>query len=165
LEIPVNEQVVPIILHVNGRKHSIEIDPDERLIDTLRTRLGLTGVKEGCGEGECGACTVLMDGSAVNSCLVLTYQARGREILTIEGLSTEGRPDSLQEAFVKHHAIQCGYCTPGMILSAKGLLLRNPFPSEPEVKEAIAGNLCRCTGYVNIVAAVRDAARDRKGKS
>jgi aerobic carbon-monoxide dehydrogenase small subunit len=159
----VTEQV-EIVLLVNGREHAVEIDPDERLVDTLRTRLGLTGVREGCGEGECGACTVLMDGLAVNSCLVLTYQARGRQILTIEGLSTKGRPDPLQETFVKHHAIQCGYCTPGMILSSKGLLLRNPRPSEPEVKEAIAGNLCRCTGYVNIVAAVRDAAKDREGE-
>ena len=149
---------VAITLWVNGKQHAVEIPPDERLIDTLRTRLGLTGVKEGCGEGECGTCTVIMDGQAVNSCMVLAFQARGRSILTIEGLAVEGRLDPLQEAFVEHHAIQCGYCTPGMILSAKALLLRNPSPSEPEVKEAIAGNLCRCTGYANIVTAIQAAA-------
>jgi carbon-monoxide dehydrogenase small subunit len=137
------------------------VAPFERLIDTLRCRLGLTGVKEGCGEGECGACTVIMDGLAVNACMVLTYQARGRSILTIEGLSPPGRLDPLQESFIENGAIQCGYCTPGMIMAAKALLLRNPSPSESEIREALAGNLCRCTGYVNIIRATEAAAGKR----
>jgi len=153
---------VSITLLVNQKEHAVEIHPDERLIDTLRVRLGLTGVKEGCGQGECGACTVLMDGLAVNACMILTYQARGRSVITIEGLAAREKPDSLQKAFSEHHAVQCGYCTPGMILSAKSLLLGNPHPSEAQIKEAIAGNLCRCTGYVNIVAAIRSAASDGK---
>lgn len=143
---------------VNGKKHTVEIEPQERLLDTLRLRLKLTGAKEGCGEGECGACTVIMNGEAVNSCMVLTYQARNAEILTIEGLAQNGGLDEVQQAFVDNGAVQCGYCTPGMVLSTKALLLKKNNPTEAEIKEALAGNLCRCTGYVNIVKAVRAAA-------
>jgi len=144
---------------VNGIARSLEIDPETRLIDVLRDHLDLTGTKEGCGEGECGACTVLMDGVAVNACLVLAMQARGRQIVTIEGLAVAGKLDPLQQAFIDEGAIQCGYCSPGMLMSAKALLLKNPHPSEPEIRSAISGNLCRCTGYTKIVQAVQSVAR------
>jgi carbon-monoxide dehydrogenase small subunit len=144
---------------VNGIARSLEIEPETRLIDVLRDHLDLTGTKEGCGEGECGACTVLMDGVAVNACLVLGMQARGRQIVTIEGLAVEGKLDPLQQAFIDEGAIQCGYCSPGMLMSAKALLLKNPHPSEPEIRSAISGNLCRCTGYTKIVQAVQSVAR------
>lgn len=147
-----------IEITVNKKKYQLEVEPEERLIDLLRNRLGLTGAKEGCGEGECGACTVIMDQVAVNSCLVLAYQARGKEITTIEGLAGSQEPDPLQKAFIDNGAIQCGYCTPGMIMSAKALLMHHPHPTEEEIRLALAGNLCRCTGYVNIVKAVQDAA-------
>lgn len=149
-------------INVNHQPQELEVRSDERLIDTLRERLRLTSVKEGCGEGECGACTVLMDGEAVNACLVLTYQARGKSILTLEGLAAEGTLDPVQEAFIRCGAIQCGYCTPGMIMAAKGLLLKNPSPPESEIRQALAGNICRCTGYVNILKAVETLAQ--KGK-
>jgi xanthine dehydrogenase E subunit len=150
---------------VNGKEHLLDVEPEERLLDVLRNRLRLTGAKEGCGEGECGACTVIMDGKAVNSCLVLAYQARNSQILTIEGLAARGELDVIQKAFVENGAVQCGYCTPGMILSAKALLSSNPAPSESEIRAAIAGNICRCTGYINIIRAVQDAAGrlDREG--
>lgn len=148
---------------VNGKKRKVTIDPAERLLDVLRNKLGLTGAKEGCGEGECGACTVIMDGQAVNSCLVLAYQARDKEIWTIEGVAQDGELDALQQAFVRNGAVQCGYCTPGMIMSLKALLMKNPSPSEAEVKTAIAGNLCRCTGYVNILRAVHEVTGAQKG--
>jgi aerobic carbon-monoxide dehydrogenase small subunit len=151
-----------ILIKVNHQPQELEVRPHERLIDTLRDQLRLTSVKEGCGEGECGACTVLMDGEAVNACLVLTYQARGKSILTVEGLSAEGTLDPLQKAFIHNGAIQCGYCTPGMIMAAKALLLKNPSPQESEIREAVAGNLCRCTGYVNILRAIASLAQ--KGK-
>jgi carbon-monoxide dehydrogenase small subunit len=144
---------------VNGIARSLEIEPETRLIDVLRDHLDLTGTKEGCGEGECGACTVLMDGVAVNACLVLGMQARGRQVVTIEGLAVEGKLDPLQQAFIDEGAIQCGYCSPGMLMSAKALLLKNPNPSEPEIRTAISGNLCRCTGYTKIVQAVQSVAR------
>lgn len=147
-----------VCFKVNGKEYSLDIDPSMRLIDVLRKKLALTGAKEGCGEGECGACTVLMDGLAVNSCLVLAIQARGKSIVTIEGLEENGELDSIQQAFIDHGAIQCGYCTPGMIMSAKALLLKNPHPGEEEIKTALAGNLCRCTGYNKIVKAVQQAA-------
>jgi len=147
-----------IALTVNGREHRLDVEPHERLLDLLRTRLRLTGAKEGCGEGECGACTVIMDGNAVNSCMVLAYQARGSHILTIEGLAPLGEMDIIQQAFVDHGAVQCGYCTPGMIMSTKALLLKNPRPTEAEIRAAIAGNICRCTGYINIVKAIAAAA-------
>jgi len=151
---------VTIDFIVNGREYSIDVEPDMRLIDILRNKLGFIGVKEGCGEGECGACTVIMDGEAVNSCLVMAVQARGKEIITIEGLEKNGELDPLQKAFMENGAVQCGYCTPGMIMSAKALLLKNPNPTEEEIREAIAGNICRCTGYNNIVKAVKMASNN-----
>lgn len=145
---------------VNDKEYNIDINPEMRLIDVLRNKLGLTGVKEGCGEGECGACTVIMDGEAVNSCLVMAVQARGKKIITIEGLGKNGELDPLQSAFIENGAVQCGYCTPGMIMSAKALLLKNPNPTEEEIREAIAGNICRCTGYNNIVKAIKTASNN-----
>ena len=140
---------------VNGQHHCLEVDPEDRLLDVLRNRLGLTGAKEGCGEGECGACTVIMDSKAVNSCLILAFQARGTEIVTVEGLARDGELDPLQKSFIINGAIQCGYCTPGMLMAAKALLMHNPQPSEEEIRTGLAGNLCRCTGYVNIIKAVK----------
>ncbi len=146
---------------VNGNPHTIEVEPQQTLLEVLRNDLGLTGTKEGCGKGECGSCTVLLDGKAVNSCLVLAVTAEGKKITTIEGLTTERGLDPLQEAFIEHGAIQCGFCSPGMILSAKALLEENPRPTEEEVRAAIAGNLCRCTGYAKIVEAI--LAMGKKG--
>jgi aerobic carbon-monoxide dehydrogenase small subunit len=147
-----------IEITVNGVKHRLTVDAKERLLDVLRLRLGLTGAKEGCSEGECGACTVLLDGAAVNSCLVLAFQARGKEVITVEGLGGHENLSRLQQAFVDENAVQCGYCTPGMLMAAKALLLKNPDPSEAEIRQALAGNLCRCTGYTNIIKAVKTAA-------
>lgn len=152
-----------INLTVNGQQHTLETEPQERLLDLLRLKLKLTGAKEGCGEGECGACTVIMNGEAVNACMVLAYQARNADILTIEGLATHGGLDIVQQAFVDNGAVQCGYCTPGMIMSTKALLLKNANPDEAEIREALAGNLCRCTGYVNIIKAVKMAAGTLNG--
>jgi carbon-monoxide dehydrogenase small subunit len=143
---------------VNGVHRELDVAPASRLIDVLREDLGLTGTKEGCGEGECGACTVLVDDQAVDSCLMLATQVRGKRVLTIEGLARDGELDELQRQFIDHGAIQCGFCTPGMLLSAKALLLANPDPTESEIRTALAGNLCRCTGYQTIVAAVQAAA-------
>ncbi len=142
-------------LRVNGEDHEVYIDGWEVLREVLRDHLGLTGAKEGCTTGNCGACTVLVDGKAMKSCLVLASQAAGKEVLTIEGLVQNGRLHPLQQAFIDHFAVQCGFCTPGMILSLKALLDENPRPSEEQIKEALAGNLCRCTGYVKILEAVR----------
>jgi carbon-monoxide dehydrogenase small subunit len=150
--------MIPITLTVNGHPCTAEVSPTLRLVDFLREHLYLTGAKEGCGEGECGACTVLMDGRAVLSCLVLAFQADGREIRTVEGLARSGSLDSLQQAFIDRGAIQCGYCTPGMLLSAKGLLMNNPAPTEQEIRTALSGNMCRCTGYIKIIEAVQAAA-------
>ena len=144
-----------IHLTVNGLGHSLDIDPTDRLIDALREELRLTSVKEGCGVGECGACTVILDGLAVCSCLMLAVQADGCEVLTVEGLEQNGELSDIQRAFIENDATQCGFCTPGMIMAVKALLLRNPRPSDEEVKLAIAGNICRCTGYLPIVNAVR----------
>ncbi len=141
---------------VNGKEHNMNVHPTMRLVDLLREELGLTGTKEGCGEGECGSCTVIMNGQAVNSCLVLAPQVRGQEILTIEALEQDGQSDKLQESFINNSAVQCGYCTPGMLMSAKALLMVNSHPSEKEIKTAIAGNLCRCTGYNKIVQAIKE---------
>jgi len=149
---------VAIELRVNGRAQRIEAYPMERLLDVLRERLGLTGTKEGCGEGECGACSVLMDGELVNSCLVPVLDAAGSEITTIEGLAKNGRLHPLQEAFAFAGGAQCGICTPGMILASYQLLERRPRPSDDEIREALAGNLCRCTGYQKIFDAIRQAS-------
>lgn len=155
-----------IQLRVNGESHTVVVEPQRTLLDVLRDNLGLTGTKRGCDEGHCGACTVLMDGKAVNSCLTLAIRAQGKEIVTIEGLSAGGRMHPLQEAFVYHGAIQCGFCAPGMILTAKALLDTNPDPTEQEIKAAISGNICRCTGYVKIVEAVKAAAHTlRRGNA
>ena len=147
-----------LLLTVNGLSHEVEVRPTARLLDVLRDQLGLTGTKEGCAEGECGACTVLVDGKAVNSCVMLAVQARGKGILTVEGLAEHGDLDLLQQKFVEYGAVQCGYCTPGMLMSAKALLMANPVPSEQDIRIALAGNLCRCTGYAAIVAAVKAAS-------
>ena len=144
---------------INGEVKEIEVEPNKTLLKMLREDLDLIGAKEGCGTGECGACTVLVDDEPVNSCLMLAVEADGKEILTIEGLSDGINLDSIQESFLKHNAIQCGYCTPGMVMSAKALLSRNPRPTEEDVKEALAGNLCRCTGYQRIINAVLDVAK------
>ena len=142
---------------LNGAAVSAYVEPNWRLLDLLRDTLNLTGTKEACGQGECGACTVLLDNEAVNSCLVLAEQVDGKSVTTIEGLAKDGVLDPLQQAFVDCGAIQCGFCTPGMIMSAKGLLLKNPNPTEEEIKEAVEGNICRCTGYVKIIEAVKQA--------
>ena len=147
-----------ITLTVNGAREQLAVPPNMTLLHMLRERLALTGTKNGCEAGECGACTVLVDGEPVNSCLMLAIEADGCEVLTIEGLAPEGHLSSLQQAFVDHNAVQCGFCTPGMLISAHALLQRNPHPSEDEIKEALVGNLCRCTGYVRIIEAVKTAA-------
>ena len=147
-----NKMEITFIL--NGKEICMEINPKMTLVNFLREELLLTGTKEGCGVGECGACTVLMDGITVNSCLVLVAQINGTEIITIEDLEHDGQLDSLQQSFIDNHAVQCGFCTPGMIMSSKALLLKNPNPSREEIKIALSGNLCRCTGYQNIIAAV-----------
>ncbi len=147
-----------IELTVNHVPRVVEAPPEMRLLDLLRDVLGLTSVKEGCSEGECGACTVLMNNKAVTSCTVLAFQARGSSILTLEGLAAGGELDILQQAFRDNDAVQCGFCTPGMIMAAKALLLENPSPTEEEIRRGLEGNLCRCTGYIPIFRAVRDAA-------
>ena len=139
---------------VNGEKVSIDIEGGARLIDVLREKLMITSVKEGCSEGECGACTIILNGVAVTSCTTLAIQARHSEIITVEGLAKNGELDLIQKAFIEKGAIQCGFCTPGMILSCKALLMANPKPTVNEIKRAIEGNLCRCTGYQKIVEAV-----------
>ena len=147
-----------MIIAANGQKHEITVEPCRTLIDVLRNDLGLTGVKEGCGNGNCGSCTVLIDGQPANSCLVLVGEVEGKEITTIESLSQQGKLHPLQQAFIDEGAVQCGFCTPGVILSAKALLDSNPHPEEDEVRHAIAGNLCRCTGYDKIVRAILKVA-------
>lgn len=147
-------------LTVNNRPCEVEIAPHRTLLDLLRDGLGLTGTKRGCEIGECGACTVLMDGVAVNSCLVLAPQAEGRRITTVEGLAEGKELSPLQTAFLDHDAVHCGFCTPGMLMSAQGLLDQTPSPTEREVRTAISGNLCRCTGYVQIVEAIAAAAKE-----
>lgn len=145
-------------LRVNGEEYEVAVEPHHTLLRVLREELGLTGAKRGCDQGECGACTVLMDGVPVPSCLILAVQAQGKEITTIEGLAQEGELHPLQQAFMEHFGFQCGFCTSGMILTAKALLDRNPHPTEDEIKEAIAGVICRCTGYVQIIEAIQAAA-------
>ncbi len=146
-------------LQVNGIAYAVEIEPQRTLLSVLRTEVGLTGAKEGCDDSECGACMVLLDGEPVNSCSYLALQADGREIVTIEGLAgADGSLHPLQQAFLDQGGVQCGFCTPGMLISAKALLDRNPQPSEEEIRLALSGNLCRCTGYSGIVRAVQSAA-------
>ncbi len=152
-----------ITVTVNGTRHDVEIDPGETLLELLR-RLGYKGVKKGCGTGDCGACAVLLNGRAINSCLCLAAKADGREVVTVEGLGTDGQLHPVQQAFLEEGAIQCGYCTPGMVIAAVDLLTHNPDPTENEIREAISGNLCRCTGYVKEIEAIRiAAARMREG--
>jgi aerobic carbon-monoxide dehydrogenase small subunit len=149
---------VRLSLRVNGDAHDLAVEPHRTLLDVLRTELGLTGTKENCLEAECGVCTVLLDGMAVNACIVLALQCREREVTTIEGLAAGGALHPVQQAFIDLGAVQCGYCIPGMILAARAYLDENPTPSEAEIREALAGNLCRCTGYQKIVDAVLSAA-------
>ncbi len=149
---------IRIQFNVNGRDYTLESAVNRTLLDVLRDDLGLTGAKDSCGgEGECGACTVLMDGEAVNSCMVLVGQAHGHSIITIEGLAVDGELHPLQQAFMDAGAVQCGFCTPGAILSAKALLDHTPHPTDEEIKTALAGNLCRCTGYARMITAVHQA--------
>ncbi|MCL1805438.1 MAG: (2Fe-2S)-binding protein [Clostridiales bacterium] len=147
-----------IRFHLNGEKKEIEADVSLSLLDVLRDVLGMTGTKHGCGKGECGACTVIVNGKAVNSCLFPIMKAEGAEVLTVEGLQKGGELHPIQQAFIDKGAVQCGYCTPGMLLSAKALLDENPSPTRLEVKAAIGGNICRCTGYVKIEEAILSAA-------
>jgi carbon-monoxide dehydrogenase small subunit len=147
-----------LTLKVNGETLEVAVEPSAMLLDVIRGELGLKGAKEACGKGECGACTVLLNGKAVPSCITPAMKALNKDVLTIEGLGSLGRLHPIQEAFIEHGAVQCGFCTPGMILSAKALLDENPHPTEEEVRVGISGNLCRCTGYVKIVEAVLSAA-------
>ncbi len=152
-------KLVEIVLNVNKINYKVAVEPQRTLVEVLRDTLGLTGTKKSCNEGECGACTVLMDGKPAASCLVLALDAQGKEITTIEGLSEGEKLHPIQEAFVKYAAIQCGFCTPGMVLSAKALLDENPNPTATEVRKGISGNLCRCTGYQQIVDAILAASK------
>ena len=149
---------VPASLTVNGSKYDVSLDPHSSLLDAVRDVIGLTGSKEGCDDSECGACMMLLDGKPVNSCSYLALQAEGREVTTVEGLAGGAELAPLQRAFLEHGGVQCGFCTPGMLISAYGLLRKNSAPSDEQIKKAISGNLCRCTGYGNIVAAIKEAA-------
>jgi len=151
-----------ISVRVNGAEERLEVPSNMTLLHMLRERLALTGTKNGCEAGECGACTVLLDGEPVNSCMVLAVEADRRDVVTVEGLAVGGRLSPLQEAFAEHNAVQCGFCTPGMLMSATALLRRNPQPDEPEIRAALVGNLCRCTGYARIVQAIQ-AVADKGG--
>ena len=151
-------QPVRISLTVNGRRHSLEVEPRLLLVDLLRNELSLTGTHVGCDTTYCGACTVLLNGAAVKSCTVFAVQADQGEVLTVEGLEKDGKLHPLQEAFAQHHGLQCGYCTPGMLMSSLQLLSKNPRPTQKEIRKAISGNCCRCTGYQNILKAIRAAA-------
>jgi carbon-monoxide dehydrogenase small subunit len=152
-----------VSMTVNGVQYDQDVEPRLLLVHFLRDTLGLTGTHIGCDTSNCGACTVHLDGDAVKSCTVLAVQADGSDVTTIEGMGTDGDLHPMQEAFWKNHGLQCGYCTPGMIMASTDLLAKNPHPTEEEVREALAGNLCRCTGYHNIVKAVLDAAQSTKG--
>ena len=143
---------------LNDRDVCVEVEDHARLLDVIRDTLGLTGTKEGCGVGECGACTVIVDGDAVDSCLMPAMRVMGKRVVTVEGLARDGKLDRLQQAVLDHHALQCGFCTPGFLMSAKALLDKNPHPTREEVRIALAGNLCRCTGYEQLIEAVLDAA-------
>ena len=147
-----------ITLTVNGSKYEVAIEPRQSLLQVLREELHLTGTKEGCSEGECGACTVFLDGQTVDACLIFALEANGREVVTIEGLATGDTLHPLQKALAEYGGVQCGFCTPGMILAAKALLDSNPHPTEADIRQGISGNLCRCTGYVKIVEAIKAVA-------
>jgi carbon-monoxide dehydrogenase small subunit len=151
-----------IRLNVNGKDHALIVESTDRLLDVLRDQLNLKGVKEGCGTGDCGTCAVIMDGRLVNSCLLLAVQARDKTIITIEGLGTRDRLHPVQKAMMKYNAAQCGFCIPAMVLAGKNLLDHNPNPSSEEIKEAISGILCRCTGYYKIIDAIQEAAEETK---
>ncbi len=155
----VKEDFVEIEFTLNGSPIKLEVKPNETLLDLLRYRLKLTGSKRGCNRGECGACTVLMNGKPVDSCLMLASKVNGKDVLTIEGLGSPGMLHPLQEAFIVNNTVQCGFCTPGIIMSAKALLDENPNPSREDIQEAISGNLCRCTGYLPIMEAILEASR------
>ena len=160
----VEGQSIPISLNVNGTLHEIEVEPHELLLDVIRDRLGLTGAKRSCDVQVCGACTLLLDGRPVSSCTLLAFEARDREVLTIEGLAQNGKLHPLQDAFIEYGGFQCGFCTPGMILTAKTLLDENPAPTEEEIIHFMQGNLCRCTGYKKIIESILAAAKKMKGK-
>ncbi len=163
-DLPVTVLDSGIRLNVNGVDYQHRAEATETLTRFLRNALGLTGTKLGCGEGECGACTVLVDDRPVNSCLMLAFQAAGKRVTTIEGLlKADGSLSPLQQAFLDHGAVQCGYCTPGMILASEGLLRRNPNPGDAEIRQALAGNICRCTGFLNIIKAVKSLASPELG--
>jgi carbon-monoxide dehydrogenase small subunit len=147
-----------ITVTVNGLEEYVDVPSNMTLLGMLRDKLALTGTKNGCEAGECGACTVLVDGEPVNSCMMLAVEVDGRQVTTVEGLASEGRLSRLQEAFVAHNAVQCGFCTPGVLISAHALLKRNPHPTEEETRAALVGNLCRCTGYLRIIEAIQTAA-------
>jgi len=149
---------IPVSFNVNGEPQELLIQPWQTLMSVLRDDLGLTGTKEGCGNGNCGACTVLVNGRTVNSCCMLVAEAQGMELVTVEGLARDGKLDPLQQAFIDHAALQCGFCTPGLLISSRALLDRNPSPTEHEIRMAIAGNLCRCTGYDKVVRAIQAVA-------
>ena len=157
------ERTYALELIVNGERKRTEAAPHETLLHVLRERLGHTEVKEGCGKGDCGTCAVMLDGKPVNACLVLALQAQKQEVVTLKGIGTPERPHPLQESFVKHGAIQCGFCTAGMIVSAKALLDENRRPTRDEIRKAISGNLCRCTGYQKIIDAIEEAAKKIEG--
>ncbi|MFC1943023.1 (2Fe-2S)-binding protein [Chloroflexota bacterium] len=150
-----------ITLRVNGESYQLAVEPHRPLVDVLRNDLGLTGTKKGCGHGHCGTCTILLDGKAVNSCLILAVDVADRNIVTIEGLAPDGKLHPLQEAFIRHGAVQCGFCTPGLILTAKALLDENPASGPEEIRFALAGNICRCTGYAKVVKAILSVAQGR----
>ncbi len=161
----VEAQLIPISFKVNGTPYEIEVEPHELLLDVIRNRLGLTGVKRSCDVQVCGACTLLLDGRPVSSCTMLAFEARDREILTIEGLAQDGKLHPLQDAFIEYGGLQCGFCTPGMILTAKVLLDENPDPAEEDIIHFMHGNICRCTGYKKIIESIMAAAKKMKGKS
>ena len=157
-------KLIEISFVINGREMTLSVPPQRTLLEMIREDLLLTGTKEGCGHGECGSCTVILGGKTVNSCLVLAAEADGQEILTVEGLSDGDKLHPLQDAFVKHHGMQCGFCTSGMLMTAKSMLDKNPEPTRDEIKNGLAGNFCRCTGYTKIIDSIEAAARVMKGE-